>query len=200
MPARSLALAAAVHLLAGSASGAPDGVAKQPESPALSPVDITGKDFAGYRFQEPAREGRLGFTCSRANVWKTGPKDDPVTRMYLEGDVKAKLGALEFSAARAVVWLQPIGGTGTATEYQFFIYFDRVSMPTAAPDSSNTITLSGDRVPVKGVLRTSEGVTLMPDLLLDGPADDPLVREGERALAAYLRDPSGTGIAARRTL
>jgi hypothetical protein len=190
MPATALALAAAVGATWPARGGA-DADRGQPQQTPVNPLDITGKDFAGFRWQEPAREGRLEFASVRATVWTVGTGPGAVSRMFLEGDVRARIGALECSAARAVVWVQRVD----AGDFQFFIYFDRLSMPTAAPDSTSKINLSGDRVPVKGVLRSAEGLRLTADKLQPGPADDPLVREAERALAAYLRNPASPGLA-----
>lgn len=196
MPGPALALAAAIPLVSGSAFGlAPDVPAAQPERTPINPLDITGKDFAGYRWEEPARDGRLEFSAAKATLWTTGTKEQPVIRMFLEGDVSARIGTMNCTAARAVIWIQHIGGEEHPNEYQFFIYFDRLSMPTAAPDGTSQISLSGDRVPVKGVLRSPDGVGLREDWNVPGPADDPLVREGERTLAAYLRNPTSPGLA-----
>ncbi len=173
-----------------SLAGAPDAPSRQPENGAVDSFDITGRDFAGRRWSEGAQEGRLEFAASRATVWSVATEAKPVRRLFLEGDVVARVGAYEFTASRAVVWLQEVGREGDAVDYQFYIYFDRMAMPTAAPDSQSKIKVSGDRVPVFGIVRTRAGAVLHPDLVLNGPADDPLVREGERSLAAFLRNPT----------
>jgi hypothetical protein len=190
MPGLALALVGALWAVLASAALGADLGGAQPA--ALDPYEVTGRDFAGRRWPEAAREGRLEFTASIATVWTVSTGGQTVTRMLLERDVIARVGVYEFTAARAVVWVQQVGGEGAATDYQFYIYFDRLTMPSAAPNAQSAVTLSGDRVPVLGVLRTPGGVILRADKVDAGPIDDPLVKEGERSLASYLRSSAGT--------
>jgi hypothetical protein len=179
-----LALAAALAL-SFSAIAATDVADRRPQPAAADPLDVSGADFAGVQFPGAARDGPLAFSASRATVWRSGAGATQTTRLFLEGDVTAQVGDMELSAARAVVWFQAVGADeASKTELQFYIYFDRASMPRAAPGK---LTISGDRIPMFGIIRTESGATLKADKLLQGPATDPLVREAERSLAGHLR-------------
>jgi len=152
----------------------------------IDPLDIDGRTFDGVRLPLAPAEGPISLHARRAHVWveqpapTSPPGSRPVNRCLLEGDVTVGLGSYAFSAAAAAVWIERLPEPDT---YQVFIYFDRVGTPTA----DAAVSINADRLPVQGVLRT-DSVTLSADLTLRGRPDDaPLLAEGERSLAAYLR-------------
>jgi hypothetical protein len=102
--------------------------------------------------------------------------------------VTARIGYYEFTAQKAAVWIAPLppGDPDAAPGvFQVFLYLDRAGSPAEAP----TTTITGDRLPVQGVIRAEGGIRLRVDArqLLPGRPDDPFVGEAERALAVRLR-------------
>lgn len=159
-------------------------------SPAVEPLDITGREFAGQRLPLEATPGRVGFSANRATVWsepsRLAPGTPPTQRILLEGDVRIRLGLYQFEAARAVVWLQSLASEEPGAK-QVFVYFDRVATRGADP----AIAVSGDRLPVQGVLRPDGPVRLTTDVQRQGRPDDSFLLEAEGAFAGYLRQLVG---------
>lgn len=147
----------------------------------LDPADITGRDFAGLALPLAPVEGDIEFIARRAHAWTVTDaiSGNIVQRLLLEGDVKVRLSNYAFDAARAAVWIAPAGERAK----QIFVYFDRVATPTAA----SGFGMAADRLPVEAVIRDADGIRMLADLLVQEPPDDSFVREGERALASYLR-------------
>ncbi|MEL7471837.1 MAG: LPS assembly protein LptD, partial [Planctomycetota bacterium] len=67
--------------------------------------------------------------------------------------------------------------------YQVFAYFDQLG--SGATDAA--VSFSASRLPVQGVIRADGPPTLLTDATLAERPDEPLVFEGERALAGTLR-------------
>lgn len=198
-------VAAAGALLAGAARAGAQVSGAMPEQAGaaverawpVDPGDITGRDFAGVRLPTAGAEpGPISFSARTVTAWTEAPgvpgsgaAAAPVTRLLLEGDVRVRLGVHEFAAARAVAWVQSLSAVeadAPAGAYQVFVYFDRVG--SARADAA--VAVSADRLRVEAVLVADGPIGLHADLAKQGrpaPPDDALVREGERALAAYLR-------------
>lgn len=147
---------------------------------------ITGRTFFGQRLPLAALPGEIFLGAQRVWTWTEpgeGPGSEPVTRMYMRSDVRIVLGTYEFAAKGATVWLQRIadaGPEGTRT-YQVFVYFDRVSTPSA----DAAFGISADRLPVRAVLVT-DGVTLRADRIEQTRPDQPLIAQGEDLLREHL--------------
>lgn len=153
---------------------------------ALNPASVSGQDFAGIRLPLNAVKGTLKLKAARVWAWVQPSETGPVNRLMLSGDVRITLGLYEFSAAQAAVWIQKLeGAEGDAGTYQVFCYFDRVGTPTA--DAS--ISVSADRLPVRAVIEAPDGVQVScsTDPVNSRPGD-PLIYEGERALARAIRE------------
>lgn len=168
----------AVHAQAQHGEPVPSGAASADVS------FITGQDFAGLRLGQSSVKGSIAFSARRANVWRQGTTQ----RLHLSGDVRVSLGDYDFSASRAVAWVErlPEDQAGLAT-YQVFIYFDRVGAPN---DAAGSISVSGDRLPVRAVVATEKRISLRADLLESSPparAETALLFEAERAFARTLR-------------
>ncbi|MDX2119420.1 MAG: hypothetical protein SFY96_14685 [Planctomycetota bacterium] len=158
---------------------------------------FSGRDFGGMRFPLAAVDGPLAF--SAAKVWNWTDESPTTRRMLLTGDVRVKLGLYEFAASRAVVWLERVedegqagvpGAVPGASAYQVFIYFDRLGSSTG--DAGVAVT--ADRLPVRAIVRAAP--TLKADLVYSVRPPEPLVLEGEAALADTLgqmagREPTG---------
>lgn len=147
---------------------------------------ISGRTFFGQRLPLAALPGEISLGAQRVWTWTESaerPGGEPVTRMYMRGDVRVVLGTYEFAAKGATVWLQRLadaGPEGTRT-YQIFVYFDRVSTPSA----DAAFGISADRLPVRAVLVT-DGVTVRADRLEQTRPDEPLVAQGEELLRDHL--------------
>ncbi|MBY0395769.1 MAG: hypothetical protein K2X91_04765, partial [Thermoleophilia bacterium] len=169
------------------------------------------------RLNVPEQPGAVTIRALRATSWTEEPAlstavanatiGGPVQRLLLRGDVHISLGVYDFSAARAVVWLEYLGPSTASPGtdlYQVAIYFDRVGEPTAG---AGTVQ-SGDRLLVTGIVagRVSLDAASLrqgrPALASVGPAsggaapgDELLLVEGEQRLARLLNDlarPAGS--------
>ncbi|MFN0010603.1 MAG: LPS assembly protein LptD [Phycisphaerales bacterium] len=180
---------------------------QQASTSARTPADagarVSGRDFGGIRIGATEQTGPILFAASRAAVWTEEPPmgpevgttiGGPVQRLVLRGDVRATLGVYEFSAARAVVWierLEPSPADPKVFLHQVAVYFDRVGDPTGAPGSGQ----SGDRLLVTGLVLGD--VKLTADTLARGrptggtpaaDAESAFLNEGERRLARLVED------------
>lgn len=179
------------------------------DSNALDPAQvaaaarITGRDFSGVQLTSPVVQGPIRLAAARVRVWREagdaglGARSVPgsTDRLLLDGDVRVRLGSMEFQAQRAVVWIQKLPaagasaapGQGTPSTYQVFAYFDRVGSPTAEAG----VSLSAPRLPVRGVLMPDAGIEMRADALLEGAPTDtatqPFIADGERELADVIR-------------
>jgi hypothetical protein len=161
-------------------------------SRAIDPLDITGQTFANVRLPLAPSAGKIEFRGIKAWSWTDADPASSATcrRLFLEGDVHVQLGVYDFDASKAVVWLEPIGtGPKGGPLWQAFVYLDRVSMPM----DNVGVAMSSDSLPVQGVIElpiddkgASTGIALKADRVTRERAIDPLVDEGERALAQRL--------------
>ncbi len=147
---------------------------------------ITGRTFFGQRLPLAALPGEASFSAQRVWTWAEPPEtagSSPVMRLSMSGDVRVVLGSYEFSAKGATAWIQQLpdaGPEGTRT-YQIFVYFDRVSTPSA----DAAFGVMADRLPVRAVLVT-DAVELRADRLEQTRPDSELVAQGEDALKEHL--------------
>jgi hypothetical protein len=188
-PKNSVRTAAVVASLAFAppwiAAGQPEPDQAPRAAARVHPLDITGENFAGLRFAAAVVEGPIELQAARVWRWTSpsgAPGEPPVQRLLLSGDVRIRLAGYEWNAARAAVWMAQVENG----VYQVFVYFDRAFTPTEDP----SVGISGDRLPVQGMLRAT-AVTLKADhSLTESPreADDAaFVKEAQRALAIRLR-------------
>lgn len=160
----------------------------QPPQPDVDPSSITGRDFAGLILPMAPARGPIEIAGRKAWIWSDGT----TRRVLAVGDVEVKLGLYQFSAARAQLWIQELdagkgAGANDSRTYQVFAFFDRVG---GAAEAAGATRISGDRLPVRGVLVPPEGLRLRCDVAIqDLPGREELafVVEGERAFAGSLR-------------
>lgn len=164
----------------------------------VQPTQITGRDFAGLRFPLAPTRGTVGFSAARVHVWTedgaAGAETGALQRMLLSGDVRVRLGVYEFEAANAVVWLQRIENSltpGSPGVYQVFVYFDRLGSPTADAQNFAGVSVSADRLPVRGVIEADGPIAMKADALSRGKPNNTLIAEGEQSLAKTLRAVAG---------
>ncbi len=152
-----------------------------------APASITGTNFAGLRYTQAPVQGQVILGARRVHAWSEGT----TRRLFLSGDVRVTLGGHQFSAARAVAFVERISPEGATPRYQVFVYFDRAGTSTDAA-SNTSIQVSGDRLPVRGVIECPEGVRLRADALEQGSprkeSDEvALLFDAETAFARSLR-------------
>lgn len=166
---------------------------------------ISGKTFDGVRFASEPQEGAVVLKARRANAWT----DRESSRIFLQGDVRISIGPHDFSADRAVVWIEPFDegaplpepapeANGAVVEKrQIAVYFENVREP-AAPAG---VAVSGPRLLVTAV--AVGDLALLVDRLDRSRPDDELVTEGEGRLGRYLADlldpPPPPEVRVRRT-
>ncbi|HEX8876476.1 MAG TPA: LPS assembly protein LptD [Phycisphaerales bacterium] len=184
-----------------------------PSAPKPASSEFSGRDFAGLRFPMRATTGELAFSAARVSSWsqESNATGGSVQQLFLSGDVRVKLGLYEFTAVKAVVWLEKIADTDANEEdwewlrkpdlkppeiakptsdsgvYQVFVYFDRV----ASPVSDVRVSVQANRLPVRAVIRIDRPISMTFDTLSQGRPSDPLIAEGEAQLAAALRKQEG---------
>ncbi len=165
--------------------------AAQSALPARDPLDFTGRTFAGVRLPVEATAGAIDLRAARAWSWSESEQVPGASmgatcrRVLLDGDVRVRLGIYSFDAVRATLWLEPLGAGGAnGSLWQVYAYFDRVS----APAGDTSVAFSGDRLPVQGIIElpAQAGISMHVDRLAQERPNDPLVAEGERALARRL--------------
>lgn len=163
-----------------------------PPLPRIDPGDITGQTFQGIRLPLAAATGPLRFAARVAYSWQEttpaladGAPSGPTQRLLLRGDVTATVGTYEINATRADVWLQRLDGPGgqPGSVWQIYLYLESGGSATRA----GGITVTGDKLPVEGVIRLDSPLELHADKNVPGRPDDPFIGEGERALARRLR-------------
>lgn len=162
----------------------------------VNPNTLTGENLGGLRLPvalspiEPGREA--SFSARRVWAWSEsgavlpdGRTAPPVRRLLLEGDARVDLGTNSFTASRALVWMQslPPGDPDFGPNVrQIFVFFDRVSTPTAAAG----LAVSADRLSVQGVFEVNGGTVVKADVFERQRPAGPFVSEGERELVAHL--------------
>lgn len=146
---------------------------------------ITGRDFAGLKWPLNPAGGPLSFAAQKVWAWTEEPDAAGLVtqRLLLDGEVEVDLGLYHFSAKRAAVWLSPRKDLGE-NAYQVFALFDRAGSAT----DDAVISFTAERLPVRGVITADGPVRIVRPALFKGERpSDPLVLEGERALAGALR-------------
>jgi hypothetical protein len=209
MRSRALIAAAGTTLLVTTVQGQVGPFA----SKAAPSSEFSGRDFAGLRFPMRATSGELSFAAARVSTWsqESNATGGSVQQLFLSGDVRVKLGLYEFTAVKAVVWLEKIADTDATEEdwewlrksemrppqiakpkgdsgvYQVFVYFDRVASPVA----DVRVSVQANRLPVRAVIRIDRPISMTYDTFSQGRPNDPFIAEGESQLAAALRRQEG---------
>ena len=101
-------------------------------------------------------DGEIRLDARAGWIWMEGPTH----RIVLERAVNVVLGGHRFMAQRANLWLSPLDDAGL---YQVYGVFDDL----IAPDGS--MSLSGDELPVRGVIRTNQPISMRVDARFDHP-------------------------------
>jgi hypothetical protein len=185
----AIAAAGLIAIVAGAAVGRPaqpDPTAGAPAMavpPDLDPLDISGRDFSGLEIPAGLVEGPLAFEADEGHTWTEQGPGGTVHRLLLTGDVRVTLGVYQFQAARAVGWVQRLPDQGDGV-YQVFVFFDRVG----TPDADAAIAVAADRLKLQGRIAVDGAPRMALDVRRPGRPTDPLLREAEGELAAYLAE------------
>src|SRR5437763_16861757 len=99
--------------------------------------------------------------------------------MTQQGDVEFRMAACRFSAKRAAVWMQSVPGAAGKDTQQVFVYFEQLG---SAGDPAGSVSMTSERLPVRGVIEVDGNIELKPDLLMQAP---PGAAVGQ---AAFLQD------------
>lgn len=168
----------------------------QPSS--LEPVD--GRSFSGVSLPSSPQAYPVSFSATRAWSWAEASAVGGTDRLVLEGDVRVEIGGYDFSATRAVVWIEPVQvvapSGARADADQLAVYFENVRDPGGTPGPQPGVGQSADRLLVTGlIVRQRSGIALRVDDIRAGRPEPnrqnasdaaALNREGEARLATYL--------------
>lgn len=174
-------------------------IATDPAAIAPPPVQtrpaagFDGKSFSGIRFTTDAQRGGLLLGSRSASAWRDGQAQ----RALLTGDVKITISGRQFTADRAVVWIETTpaaawadardeAGSGDvapdAPRSQVAVFAENIRDPASAPDRA----VRADRLLLTAVVVGP--VSLRTDLMSRARPDDPFLTQAEERLARYLRD------------
>ncbi|MFG0293973.1 MAG: hypothetical protein ACF8MJ_12580 [Phycisphaerales bacterium JB050] len=165
-----------------------------------APPVFDGRTFANINLPSDAQALPISFRAIRAWSWAEATATGGTDRLLLEGDVRVEIGGYDFTATRAVVWIEPVevvAASGVRAEAdQLAIYLENVRDPGGRPGSEPGVGQSADRLLVTGLMvRQPSGIALRSDEVvpsrptLDRLGTSPaatLNAEGEARLAAYL--------------
>jgi len=149
-----------------------------------------GATLGGFVLPTKPLDARCAISANRGWTWK----QDDTQRLFLEGDVRFRLGGYSFSSKRALVWINRLP-TGASFATQIAVWFERADEPTRRAG----LGASGNDLLVTA---TITGATELSLLLTEErapgervgaeSADAPRARRafmksGESRLARYLR-------------
>ena len=140
-------------------------------------VPITGDRLSGFVLPiEPLSED-IEIEALRVRAWDV----DDTRRLLLEGDVRVRIGARQFTADTALVWINRLPSEGGLIN-QLAVFFDRVRDPTKRAGFG----VGGRHILVTASARGA--VTLEVGLLdPEPPPPSRFIERGEQRLADHLR-------------
>ncbi len=156
------------------------------ELPASSAA-ITGREFGEILLPIAPINGTISFSAQTASAWDAGSAK-PTRRLILENDVRIRLGDFDFTAKRAIVWLQKVSQHEGSASYQVYAILENVGGTTSASGP----TVSSQSLPIRAVI-TTPSVTLKVDhLKREQPAQlDQFQASSEVRFADALRTLAG---------
>lgn len=145
------------------------------ESPATK---LSGRDFAGLRFETDAQMGPILLGARQAWSWES----EGVLRAFLRGDARVQLGEHEFIADEAVLWIEDTGEGAEHSRRQVAAYFINVRNPGAP-------AALGVEAPTLLVTAVAEGpLSLRADRLERERPEFETIQAGEARLGTYLSE------------
>ena len=100
---------------------------EEPDAPAVVSVPITGDRIGGFVLPVEPGAWPLVLRAEQASAWKV----ETTQRLYLSGRVRVSMGAYDFTADRAVLWIERIP-SAKGTVSQLAIWFPETIEPTKA--------------------------------------------------------------------
>lgn len=187
----SVAAAATTNFVAAQAEPPPAARASDTSDPVTRSTrkSIDGASLGGFVLPSAPVDGRCTIAATRGWRWKT----DDTQRLMLDGDVRIRLSGYNFSARRAVVWINRLPLRTPAAESttsasaesvvtQIAIWFERADEPTRRAG----LGASGRDLLVTATLRGTVDLSLV--VAEEGaPTDAAFVARGEARLAGFLR-------------
>ncbi|MFM1936091.1 MAG: LPS-assembly protein LptD [Planctomycetota bacterium] len=137
---------------------------------------ITGDRLGGFVLPTEPGTWDLTVSAKEANAWKV----ETTQRLYVRGDVRVRMGAYDFTADRAVLWVERIpSAKGLIT--QLAIWFPETIEPTKAAG----LGAGGANL---FVTASTYGSVSLSAILFDpvAPAATPDLARAQQRLAAYL--------------
>lgn len=162
-----------------------------------TPTVHSGRDFGAVTLTAPAQAADVVLAAQRVRAWTepARPGGAAVRRLVLDGAVRVTIGAHDFNAARAVVWVEPVESEGRALQ-QVAVYFENVQDLGA----DAVVAQSADRLLVTAVVDGE--LKLKADTLAPGRTESDVLRDGEARFARFLDDatagPAGESGVSRR--
>lgn len=154
---------ACLFAIAGHAAIVPTQFAFAVPEPAIelptNSAAITGHEFGEILLPIAPINGNISFSAQIANAWDVGT-GKPTRRLILENDVRIRLGDFDFTAKRAIVWLQKVSQHEGSASYQVYAILENVGGTTSASGP----TVSSQSLPIRAVI-TTPSVTLKVDHL-----------------------------------
>jgi hypothetical protein len=169
-------------LVSLAAALAPVGtVTAQDERVEMQSFPANGRQLGGFVLPIVPLASDCTISGGRVFAWKAGDTQ----RLQIDRDVRISLGAYQFHADRALVWINRLP-TADGAVNQIALYFDEVREPTAragfGASGRDLLVTASARGEV--VLRTAITERRMPD-------ERSLLLRGERRLAEYQRRLAG---------
>lgn len=140
-------------------------------------IPINGDRLTGIVLPVEPIPGNIVLKAQRIWAWDV----DDTKRLLLRGDVEVRIGAYDFRAANAVVWINRMPSAGGLIN-QIAVYFASVDDPTKRAGMG----VQGNRVLITGSVRGEIQMTAS-SLDRSRPPSSDLLRRAEQRLAQYLR-------------
>ncbi|MFM8784530.1 MAG: hypothetical protein ACKOFI_05140, partial [Phycisphaerales bacterium] len=157
---------------AGQLAAAPE----EADAPAVVSVPITGDRLGGFVLPTEPGTWPLVLRAEQASAWKV----ETTQRLYLTGRVSVAMGAYDFTADRAVLWIERIpSAKGIVT--QLAIWFPETIEPTKAAG----LGAGGSNL---FVTASTYGDVNLSAVLFDPrmPPANPDIARAQQRMAAYL--------------
>ncbi len=134
-----------------------------------------GRSFGGVDLPAQPQRADVLFASVRTFAWSEGS----TRRLLMQNQVQVRIGTYEFSADRALVWIEPVQLDGRPLE-QIAVWFENVQDPGADSRIAQT-------APQLLVTAIAEGeIVLRSDRFIARRPTDPFITEGEGRFARFL--------------
>ncbi|MCZ6835115.1 MAG: hypothetical protein O7G85_05010, partial [Planctomycetota bacterium] len=140
-------------------------------------IKITGDRLSGFVLPIEPVEGDIELQARNANAWTI----DDTKRLFLEGDVLVSIGAYQFHAQKAVVWINRMPSEG-GTITQIAIHFDKVD----APRQPSGLAVAGKNLLITGSAKGDVNLSAW-SIKQSRPRGRVFLQASEERLATHLK-------------